>query len=87
MAEHDRLLNSGNTSTCVRWQAKSIVDLSWASPSTVTQIEEWKVVEDQEILSGHCYIRISFKAEGQRVGKRSLRQGKNEDKMQSLTPR
>lgn len=82
-----RLLNSGNTSTCVRWQEESIVDVFWACPLIVIQIEEWKVVEDQKTLSDQGYIKISFKAGGQWIGKRSLRPGKNEDRMQSLAPR
>ncbi|CAD1469147.1 unnamed protein product, partial [Heterotrigona itama] len=37
------LLNSGRTSTCVRWQEESIVDLSWASAAAARRVAEWRV--------------------------------------------
>ncbi|KMQ95342.1 reverse transcriptase [Lasius niger] len=52
-------MNVGLTPTCVRPQGSSIVDLTWASPDTMSFIEEWKVREDLESLSDHLYI--SFK--------------------------
>ena len=46
-----RLLNKGGAITCVRWQDESIVDLSWASPTMVRKIADWKIIEDAETLS------------------------------------
>ena len=35
-----RLINRGNTSTCVRWNEESIIDLTWASPSAANRITD-----------------------------------------------
>ncbi|XP_043512253.1 uncharacterized protein LOC122529846 [Frieseomelitta varia] len=53
-----RLLNTGHTSTCIRWQGESIVDLSWASPEAIKHITGWKVMDNTETLSDHLYIKI-----------------------------
>ena len=64
-----RLLNSGNVSTCVRWQGEYIVDLTWASPTAVREVVRWKVLEDKETLSDHRYIAIDFHNRGRRNGR------------------
>ncbi|XP_063624757.1 uncharacterized protein LOC134796497 [Cydia splendana] len=52
------LLNCGNAQTCVRWNGGSIVDLSFATPDLAARITEWRVLEDEETLSDHLYIRM-----------------------------
>ncbi|XP_070530005.1 uncharacterized protein [Cardiocondyla obscurior] len=54
------LLNRGNTSTCVRPQGESIIDLSWASPAAARIVSGWKVSKDMEHLSDHRYILVSL---------------------------
>ncbi|XP_043521008.1 uncharacterized protein LOC122534438 [Frieseomelitta varia] len=56
-----RLLNTGDTSTCIRWQGESIVDISWATPAALAHIRDWKVMEDAETLSDHLYIKIRLR--------------------------
>ena len=75
-----RLLNSGCTSTCVRWRGESIIDLSWASPPTARRVAGWRVMEDIETLSDHRYIFMHVlpsrvrgeEEEGRRVQSRAL---------------
>ncbi|KMQ91492.1 reverse transcriptase [Lasius niger] len=58
-AERDlRIVNAGDTPTCVRPQGSSIVDLTWSSPDLLPLIDNWQVNEDREWLSDH--ICISF---------------------------
>ena len=56
------LLNVGSTSTCVRWQGESIVDLSWASRSAARRLNTWRVASELETLSDHRYIIIALRA-------------------------
>ncbi|KAI5638620.1 endonuclease-reverse transcriptase domain-containing protein [Phthorimaea operculella] len=51
-----RLLNRGSTSTCVRWQGESIVDLSWASQLAERMVSDWRVAEEIVSLSDHRHI-------------------------------
>lgn len=51
-----RLVNTGNTPTCVRPQGVSIVDLTWTSSTLINRITEWKVIEDAVTYSDHRYI-------------------------------
>lgn len=55
-----RLLKSGCSRTCVRWQGESIVDLSWFSPSMIYHIKQWKVMDNVETSSDHLYIQIQL---------------------------
>lgn len=55
-----QLLNRGRTSTCVRAQGESIVDLSWAIPAAACLVREWKVLTDLEQLSDHRYISMKI---------------------------
>ena len=55
-----QLLNRGSTSTCVRWQGESIVDLSWASQSAARKVTGWRVAEELETLSDHRLIVLDF---------------------------
>ncbi|RLU20279.1 hypothetical protein DMN91_006886 [Ooceraea biroi] len=48
-----RVLNIGNTPTCVRPQGMSIVDLSLASPALASICRGWRVLDDVESLSDH----------------------------------
>lgn len=49
------IINKGNTSTCIRRQGESIVDLTIVSAEIINKIQEWNVIE-QETLSDHKYI-------------------------------
>lgn len=51
-----RLVNVGNTPTCVRPQGCSVVDLTWCTPDILGRLSDWKVREDIESLSDHNYI-------------------------------
>lgn len=51
------LINQGSSSTLVRPQGESIIDLTWASPSAADRIDNWRVMS-QETLSDHLYIRM-----------------------------
>lgn len=60
-AENDlRLVNVGNTPTCVRPQGTSIVDLTWASPGLTEYVEEWQVLENVETMSDHLYVSMKI---------------------------
>lgn len=48
-----RLLNKGNTYTCVRPQGCSIIDLSWASPGVLDHIGDWSVLDSVEFSLKH----------------------------------
>lgn len=52
------LLNRGSTNTCVRQQGGSIVDVSFATPAVAQQVIGWRVIENEETLSDHRYIRF-----------------------------
>ncbi|XP_011869931.1 PREDICTED: uncharacterized protein LOC105563169, partial [Vollenhovia emeryi] len=56
------LLNEGRTSTCVRTQGESIVDITWATPSAARLVTGWRVEEGTETLSDHRYITVEFGA-------------------------
>lgn len=59
-AERDvRIVNEGNIPTCVRPQGSSIVDLTWSSPDLIPFIRKWRVMDDTETLSDHCYVSFS----------------------------
>lgn len=53
------LTNKGSSSTCVRPQGQSIVDLTWSTFKAVPLIKDWRVIIDTETLSDHRYIGIS----------------------------
>lgn len=50
------LTNTGSSSTCVRPQGRSIVDITWSILNAVSLIKDWCVVTDTETLSDHRYI-------------------------------
>ncbi|RVE40273.1 hypothetical protein evm_015077, partial [Chilo suppressalis] len=54
-----RILNVGNTPTCVRWNGSSVVDVTFATPSLASRVVGWRV-EDKETLSDHQYIRYGI---------------------------
>ncbi|XP_041969323.1 uncharacterized protein LOC121726158 [Aricia agestis] len=56
------LANRGASSTCVRPQGESIVDLTLVSPAIAPRITEWKVLSRIETLSDHLYIRFVVSA-------------------------
>lgn len=53
-----RLMNEGNSPTCIRPQGMSIVDLTWVTAGLTEKVTEWKILED-ETLSDH--VCISYK--------------------------
>lgn len=54
------LANTGDVPTCVRAQGSSIIDLTWASPSIIHDICNWRVREDLESLSDHQYVSFDI---------------------------
>ncbi|XP_011859393.1 PREDICTED: uncharacterized protein LOC105556893 [Vollenhovia emeryi] len=52
------LENVGATSTCVRPQGESIVDLTWTSLVAARMVASWEVAESLELLSDHLPIEI-----------------------------
>lgn len=54
------LVNTGSTSTCVRHQGESVIDLTWASAGASRNISNWRVAEDIEILSDHRAIEMEI---------------------------
>lgn len=52
-----RLLNVGDTPTCIRPQGTSVVDTSWSTAGFCTRVKNWRVLDSIESLSDHCYIR------------------------------
>jgi len=60
-----RIINVGNTSTCVRHNGSSIIDLTWSSANICSLISDWRVLSDVLSLSDHCYITFSF---GEHIG-------------------
>ena len=52
------VLNQGSVNTCVRRQGGSIVDVSFASPAVARIVRDWRVLEEEETLSDHRYIRF-----------------------------
>ncbi|EFN75817.1 hypothetical protein EAI_14282, partial [Harpegnathos saltator] len=55
------LMNRGSTSTCVRLRGKSVIDLTWVSPSAARIFREWVVGMEGETLSDHKYIVWSLR--------------------------
>jgi len=60
-----RIMNVGNTPTCVRHNGSSIIDLTWSSANICGLISDWCVLSDVLSLSDHRYITFSF---GEDVG-------------------
>lgn len=54
-----RLVNIGNTPTCIRPLGSSIIDLTWASSNLIGSIGNWRVRDDLESLSDHQYVSFS----------------------------
>ncbi|XP_026331708.1 uncharacterized protein LOC113239056 [Hyposmocoma kahamanoa] len=52
------ILNRGHANTCVRRNGGSIVDVTFATPSLAARVSGWQVLEDEETLSDHKYIRM-----------------------------
>lgn len=52
------ILNIGTRSTYVRLQGESIVDLTWADPSSARLIKKWRVLVDTESFSDHRYLEM-----------------------------
>lgn len=54
------ILNVGTASTCVRWQGKSIVDITVASPDAARAVSNWRVDEERFSFSDHKYVRFEI---------------------------
>ncbi|XP_026325286.1 uncharacterized protein LOC113234205 [Hyposmocoma kahamanoa] len=50
--------NRGTANTCVRRWGGSIVDITFATPTLASQVQDWRVLEGEETLSDHVYIRF-----------------------------
>ncbi|EFN79276.1 hypothetical protein EAI_13387, partial [Harpegnathos saltator] len=50
------LINRESTSTCVWPGGESVIDLTWASPSTAGMFHEWRMEAKGESLSNHRHI-------------------------------
>ncbi|XP_039303924.1 uncharacterized protein LOC120357495 [Solenopsis invicta] len=69
-------LNRGSADTCVRHNGGSIVDFTLGCPRASRMVSGWKVLEGEETLSDHRYIRfrVSDPSSGrQRLAKRTSR--------------
>lgn len=55
-----RILNIGDTPTCVRPQGSSIVDVTWSFADLMPFIRNWHVIEESESFSDHCYISFTL---------------------------
>lgn len=51
------VLNQGNAPTCVRHNGESVIDVSFGSPTVARRVKKWRVLEGEETLSDHLYIR------------------------------
>ncbi|XP_011883892.1 PREDICTED: uncharacterized protein LOC105571035 [Vollenhovia emeryi] len=60
------LHNVGTTSTCVRPQGESIIDLTWSSPAAARWVTSWRVAEELEILSDHLPIEVELRRDQSR---------------------
>ncbi|XP_070152061.1 uncharacterized protein [Polyergus mexicanus] len=78
------LINTGSRSTLVRWQAESVPDLTWATPSAARKIISWRVAEC-ETLSDHLYIEVVLRAARHGVLGRSQDQGDARPRRWALT--
>lgn len=65
-----RLLNTGNTPTCVRPQGCSVVDLTWCTPDILGRLHGWSVTTDIESLSDHSYIVVGLSCGVELAGSR-----------------
>ncbi|XP_039762050.1 uncharacterized protein LOC120635182, partial [Pararge aegeria] len=52
------VLNRGSVHTCVRQQGGSIVDVTFADSILARRVSGWEVLQDEETLSDHRYIRF-----------------------------
>ncbi|XP_026327594.1 uncharacterized protein LOC113235887 [Hyposmocoma kahamanoa] len=50
--------NRDTANTCVRRWGGSIVDITFATPTLASQVQDWRVLEGEETLSDHVYIRF-----------------------------
>jgi len=51
-----RLINRGNSPTCVRENSCSVIDLTWSSADICPFFSDWQVLSDAISLSDHKYI-------------------------------
>ncbi|XP_067216670.1 uncharacterized protein [Linepithema humile] len=68
-----RVVNTGDTPTCVRPQGTSVVDITWATEDLCERVTNWRVEPDLETLSDHCAILFNIE-EAQRRRRRRYRQ-------------
>jgi len=55
-----RILNVGNTPTCIRPQGSSVVDLTWGTTGIVNVVSGWRVMSEIETLSDHGYVSFAL---------------------------
>lgn len=54
------LMNNAGTSTCLRWQGESVIDLFWATQRIATRTTNCEVIQEKETLSDHRYLLTSL---------------------------
>ncbi|XP_025271334.1 uncharacterized protein LOC112639970 [Camponotus floridanus] len=59
--------NVGATSTCVRPQGESIIDVTMVSLAAAHRVSSWRVAAELETLSDHRYIELRYTAAPQTV--------------------
>ncbi|XP_011859500.1 PREDICTED: uncharacterized protein LOC105556991 [Vollenhovia emeryi] len=52
------LMNTGSTSTCVRPQGESVVDITWISPAAARLVTAWRVAEEVDLLTDHLPLEM-----------------------------
>lgn len=57
------LMNRGSTQTLWRQTGSSIVDLTFGCPGVAERLSGWRVVEEEESLSDHRYVRYSVSSQ------------------------
>lgn len=55
-----RLLNVGAEPTCYRLQGRSVIDLTWASPSMLARVNDWRISQ-YDTFSDHVYIHFEVR--------------------------
>lgn len=64
-----RLINEGNTATCVRSQGCSIIDLTWSTSDMCSKIKDWRVLE-LLTMSDHKYILFTITGQHDTIKKK-----------------
>lgn len=44
----------------MRWQGKSVIDITWATPPAARFVRDWRVVTELKTFSDHLYIELAL---------------------------